>query len=157
MSHDESSIGFSSCRKRLTALHKTNRSCQNFYATFLLLKLWQSRGLPRILGEKKRTQRTNDSTKVGKKHLEKDIPSTLSFRFFFPFKDFWMGFLILSKKPITQLISKKHKKSRSGEKFLLLRPRESSPLPSFGGQLDGARGLSKRASLSGEFSGSLWN
>ena len=97
----------------------------------------------------------NDSQKVAKNSSKKIyiyIYPRYRFVSFLPLsKIFGLGFWSSQKKPITQLISKKHKKSRTGEKFSSFRPRESSHLRRVVGQLDGARGLSKRASLSGEF------
>ena len=102
------------------ALHKMNRSCQNFYATFASQAVAIKRSNESWV--KISTQLANYSKQL-QKHLEKDIHVIVSF----PFQRFLDGILILSKKPTTQLIPLIHKKSSWREISLFDAGRESSP------------------------------
>lgn len=86
MSHDESSIGFSSCRTRLT---QNEQVLPEFLCNILRLKLWQSRG-PTNPGWQLALN-VQIIPKIWQKTSRKRYPIHVIVSFFFPFQRFLDG------------------------------------------------------------------
>ena len=147
MSHDESSIGFSSCRTRLT---QNEQVLPEFLCNILRLKLWQSRG-PTNPGWQLALNVQIFPNKLQKTSRKRYIFPRYRFVSFFPLsKIFGLGFWSSQRNPSLSWFPRNTRRAELARNFFFPPPRIFPP-SSCGGQLDGARGLSKRASLSGEF------